>query len=159
MPVIRARRPEDSETVLRIMRRFYDSPAVLIHAPDDVLRRNVAAAAGDCPCLDGWVMEEGEEICGYAMCVRSYSTEAGGECIWLEELCVAESHRGQGIGRAFFAFLHRQYPEAARFRLEAEHENRRALRLYRELGYTELPYLQLIRETGRTNGPREEGIP
>ena len=51
------------EEVLKMMRVFYDSPAVLHTSSDNVLRNDIDACIGDCPYLDGYVfIEEGESL-------------------------------------------------------------------------------------------------
>ena len=52
-----------------------------------------------------------------------------------------------GLGREFFSFLHKNRP-AARYRLEVEPDNERAIALYSSLGFTVLPYGQMIADNG-----------
>ena len=146
MPVIRPMRASDREELLALMRAFYDSPAVLTKAPDEVLARDIDSCVGPCPFLEGYVAEEEGTICGYCMCALSFSTEFGGVCVWVEDLCVRPAWRGQGLGTRFLRHVEEMHPEAVRFRLEAEADNARAIRLYTHMGYRPLPYLQLTRE-------------
>lgn len=76
----------------------------------------------------------------------TYSGEAGGLVVWLEELYIRESYRGAGLGGEFLQYMERQFPQAARFRLEAEADNAGAMRLYTRNGYEILPYIQMIKE-------------
>ena len=58
------------------------------------------------------------------MVAKSYSTEYGGMCVWVEDLYMKEEARGLGIGTAFFRFLDEKYKDqAVRFRLEVEEDN------------------------------------
>ena len=82
---------------------------------------------------------------GYAQIARTYSQEAGGPVVWIEELYVKPGYRGRGIGNAFFDLLEKTYPDAARFRLEVEEENEGAVRLYERRGYRFIPYRQMIK--------------
>lgn len=77
----------------------------------------------------------------------TWSNEAGGLCVWLEELMVNESMRGKGIGSKMIAAVHEKYNSAARYRLEVTAENPRAAALYRLLGFEDLPYRQMIMDT------------
>ena len=85
--------------------------------------------------------------CAYMLVSLTWSNEAGGLCVWLEELMVNESMRGKGIGSKMIAAVHEKYNAAARYRLEVTAENPRAAALYRLLGFEELPYTQMIMDT------------
>lgn len=145
----------DREEVLAMMLVFYDSPAILTDASEEVLRRDIADCIGDCPYLEGFVfeMECGQDgaqsnIAGYAMAAKSYSTEYGGMCVWIEDLYLKPEYRNQGIGTQFFAYIEDLYRnQAVRFRLEVERENTNALALYHKCGYKELPYIEMTKET------------
>ena len=54
-------------------------------------------------------------------------------------------YRSCGLGREFFAYLEENLP-AARYRLEVEEDNERAISLYRRLDYEVLPYVQMIKD-------------
>ena len=108
-----------------------------------ILRRKV----GDCPYIEGYIFEENDRILGYSMVAKSYSTEYGGICVWVEDLYMKEEARGLGIGTAFFSFLDEKYKDqAVRFRLEVEEENERAVAVYKKAGYHPLPYMQMTKE-------------
>lgn len=78
------------------------------------------------------------------MLAKSYSTEFGKNCIWIEDLYLLPNARDSGIGKAFFAFLREKYPDEV-LRLEAEKENVRAIALYEKCGFEELPYTEMIK--------------
>lgn len=86
-------------------------------------------------------MEDGE-IQGYAMVAKSFSTEFGKPCIWIEDIYIKDDFRGQGIGKLFFDFLTEKYAGCL-FRLEVEEENTPAVALYKKCGFTELPYMEM----------------
>jgi ribosomal protein S18 acetylase RimI-like enzyme len=87
---------------------------------------------------------DGERPLGYAMIAKSYSTEFGRHCIWIEDLYVKEAHRGRGIGTLFLDHIASKYPGAL-FRLEVEEENERAVILYKKCGFDVLPYMEMKR--------------
>lgn len=141
-------RPEDRGEILAMMRVFYDSPAVITKSSDAVLERDFDDCVGDCPFVEGYIFRdeaaEGAPVAGYAMLAKSYSTELGGPCLWIEDLYLKEPYRHQGIGTAFFRFLDAKYGgKFIRFRLEAEPENQNAIVCYHKAGYEVLPYLQM----------------
>ena len=76
------------------------------------------------------------------MVAKSFSTEFGKPCIWIEDIYLREECRGLGIGSQFLQFVESKYPHAA-FRLEVEAENETALRLYQKMGFGELPYMEM----------------
>ena len=76
------------------------------------------------------------------MVAKSFSTEFGKPCIWVEDLYLRDAYRGRGIGKQFFDFITARYTDCI-FRLEVEAENERAVELYRKCGFTVLPYLEM----------------
>ena len=86
-------------------------------------------------------MEDGQ-IQGYAMVAKSFSTEFGRHCIWIEDIYIQDAFRGQGIGKLFLDFITGKYTDCI-FRLEVEEENASALALYKKCGFTELPYMEM----------------
>lgn len=143
---IRKMRPADAEGVFAMMEVFYASDALLIHPNQEVLRRTLEDCLADGPYLEGFVFEEEGNLAGYAMVAKSYSTEAGGKCIWIEDLYLSPDYRGKGAGTAFLAFIAQRYAgQAVRLRLEAEPENHRAMRAYRSAGFEILGYTQLVK--------------
>lgn len=144
--MIRPMMESDKEEVLQMMRRFYDSPAVAHTASDAVLARDVAACLTEGSCLDGFVLEQEGQIAGYAMTAKSYTTEYGGTCIWLEDLYLKPEYRHLGLAGAFFRYMEAYYPEAVRFQLEVEPENVFAVQCYQKYGYQISPYWKMTKE-------------
>ncbi len=123
-----------------MMRVFYASPAILHNSSEKVLCRDIDACLCESSLLDGYVFTEEGAIAGYAMTAKSFSTEYGGTCVWIEDLYVKPEYRRKGISRAFFSSLPSLYPDCVRFKLEVEPENTRAIQVYHECGYSRLPY-------------------
>ena len=139
---IRAMKETDRAQILAMMRVFYASPAVLSNGSEAIFEADFDACIGDSPYLEGYVFENGEEIQGYAMTAKSFSTEFGKPCIWIEDLYVKDAYRGRGIGSRFLRFVESKYPDAV-LRLEVEAENERALRVYKSCGFDTLPYMEM----------------
>lgn len=134
----------DFEKILSMMKVFYASDALLIHPDETVLRRTLTDAIGNNPFVEGFALEYAGELAGYGMVAKSYSTEAGGPCIWIEDIYILPRYRGKGLGTAFLTFVQAHFPQAARIRLEAEPENEKAMSVYHAAGFSELGYTQLI---------------
>lgn len=144
---IRKMRACDADAVFGMMRVFYDSPAVLHKVSDAVLRRDIAACVEDGPYLEGYVfLSEGRPV-GYSMIAKSFSTEYGGPCIWIEDLYIVPEYHGRGISSAFFSALEKEFAgKAVRYRLEVEEENGHAMRIYSKRGYRATPYVVMGKE-------------
>ncbi len=140
--MIRKMQAKDASQVLEMMRVFYASPAVLSNGSEEIFQNDVAECVSDSPYLEGYVFEQDGVIQGYTMLAKSFSTEFGKRCIWIEDLYVRPECRGKGLGGAFLQHVQDLYPGAL-FRLEAEQENEGAVRLYEKMGFEVLPYLEL----------------
>ena len=143
--MIRRMNESDRESVMDMMRTFYASPAVLTNGSDEIFVADIEECVSDSPYADGYVFEVTGETIGYAMLAKSYSTEYGKRCIWIEDIYIKEDYRGKGIGSEFFRFLEENYPDVL-FRLEAEEENERAIHVYKKSGFDVMPYLEMKKE-------------
>lgn len=148
--------PEDREEVLAMMRVFYDSPALLTNVPDEVLARDVDACLGDSPYVEGLILEslsaengsDPADIAGYSMLAKSFSTEFGGPCIWIEDLYLKPEYRSKGAGSILLAYVKNNY-DTVITRLEVETENVNAVAAYRKAGYGVLGYTEMYHLTGK----------
>ena len=91
-----------------------------------------------------FIFENEKEIVGYGMIAKSFSTEFGKPCIWIEDLYLKEEYRGKGIGSSFFQYLEKEYPNTI-MRLEVEEENEGAVALYKRHGFEVFPYMEMKR--------------
>lgn len=135
----------DRAAVMDMMQTFYSSPAVLTNGSAEIFDADIDACVSDSPYAEGYVFEDGGEIIGYGMLAKSFSTEFGKKCIWIEDLYIKEPYRGRGIGCAFFNMISEKYPNHL-LRLEAEEENERAIAVYKKNGFEVLPYLEMKKE-------------
>lgn len=140
--IIRAMAASDKACVIEMMRTFYASPAVQSNGSEEIFQKDVENCINDCPYLEGYVFESAGEIQGYAMVAKSFSTEYGKTCIWIEDLYIRSEYRGLGIGSRFFDYIEKKYPDTI-LKLEVEKENEGAVRLYERCGYEALPYLEM----------------
>ena len=137
---------QDKPLLLELMTEFYHSPAVLHPVPKAYLVRTCLELEQNSPYTKAYMLLQNDQPAGYALLSLTYSSEAGGLVVWLEELYIRESYRGAGLGGEFLQYMERQFPHAARFRLEAEADNAGAMRLYTRNVEEILPYIQMIKE-------------
>ena len=140
--IIRHMTAEDKVVVINMMRVFYASPAVLSNGSEEIFLNNVENCLNDSPYLEGYVFECLGEIQGYGMVAKSFSTEFGKPCMWIEDLYIKEQYRGLGLGSDFLNYIGEKYPDFI-LRLEVEEENERAIRTYKKCGFEILPYMEM----------------
>lgn len=143
--LIRKIRPEDREIYLQMAREFYHSEAVLRPVPERHFSDAFEEMMRSEDYLTGLIFEYEGQVAGYCLLCRSYTQEAGGRVVWVDEIYVRPKFQGLGLGHALFEALEQIAP-AARYRLEIEPDNVRAEQLYRRLGFEDLPYRQMMRE-------------
>ena len=136
-------RPKDREIVIDMMRRFYHSPALITNGSEEIFSSNVDNCLKNSPYLEGFVFVAEDKVIGYAMLAKSFSTEFGSECIWIEDIYVKEDYRGHGIGSQFIQFVKEKYSDKV-LRLEAESDNAKAIATYEKNGFKKLPYMELV---------------
>ena len=139
---------QDKDTILAMVEDFYNSPGVLNPIPTS----NFADAFdemcnGGSHRLRGLVIETDGKAAGFCSLSFSYSTEAGGAVVLIEEVYIHPAFQSQGLGSAIINYIIKEYKgKAARLRLEVAPENLRAMALYQRIGFTELPYRQMTLE-------------
>lgn len=142
---IRKMTESDRIAVVDMMRTFYHSPAVWTNGSEEIYNNDITACVTDNPYAEGFIFENEKEILGYGMIAKSFSTEFGKHCIWIEDLYLKEEYRGEGIGSSFFTYLEENFPNTI-MRLEVEEENARAVAVYKKNGYDTLPYMEMKKE-------------
>ena len=145
--MIRKIKSEDRDSYLAMAKAFYESDAVLENVPFENLCATFDLVIGDNPYAKAYIFENDGKAVGYALLALTYSQEAGGQVVWIEEIYLVPEERGKGHGRAFFSFLEKEFPNARRFRLEVEKENENAVKLYRDLGFAFFPSDQMKKES------------
>lgn len=144
--MIREIQKEDEKEYLFMAKAFYESDAVLEKVPEENFSRTFSLLLNQNPYARGYIFEEEGKILGYALLALTYSQEAGGEVVWIEEIYLKPQARGKGYGTAFFHFLEKEFPTAKRFRLEVEKENEKAVKLYEKLGFRFFAYDQMKKD-------------
>lgn len=144
--MIRFFKTTDREFYIELSEQFYASNA----CDHSVPLKNFAVTFDECInnslYVRGVIVEYNGNSVGYGLYSITFSAEAGGKVIWLEELYILPEFRNKGLGKEFFEFVYTNNRDAKRFRLEATPVNSDAIRLYKRLGYKVLPYVQMIKD-------------
>lgn len=135
--------PGDRELYLQYVDRFYHSDAVASPVPAAHYEATFCELMRSDDYLKCYIFEEEGQPCGFALLSKTFSQEAGGVSVTIEELFIDEPYRGRGLATAFFDDLKAQ-PGIARLRIEVEDDNEGAKRLYRRMGFETLPYWQMV---------------
>ena len=145
---IRSIEPRDRDFFLSRNAAFYRSSACDHAIPPQNAERTFELLLHGTPYADCLIAEDDDGApCAYLLLALTWSNEAGGLCVWLEEIMVDDERRGKGIGSRLIAAVHEKYNTAARYRLEVTESNVRASALYHMLGFEDLEYRQLILDT------------
>lgn len=143
--IIRSMQCNDKIEVLSMMQEFYSSDLVFTNGSIQIFENDFDNCINNSPYLEGFVFEKENQILGYAMLAKSFSTEFGKQCIWLEDIYLKKEFRGMGITPQFFEFIEKTYANSI-LRLEVEKENTHAYHVYKKTGFNELPYLEMKKE-------------
>lgn len=143
--MIRRIEKKDEQIYLEMAKSFYSSGAVQHALPEKYFSDTFAELMRSDEYADGYILEYRGKTAGYALLAKTFSQEAGGSVLWIEELFVMPEFRCRGLGHEFFSYLKSHLcGNVKRIRLEAAGGNQKAISLYRSLGFLELPYSQMI---------------
>jgi GNAT superfamily N-acetyltransferase len=141
---------DDRAQVIGMSGALYRSGAALHPIGDAQISRTFDEVMGGSPFVSLYIAELDGRTAGYVLLAHTYSNEAGGPVVWIEEIYVKPELRGGGLGMRLLRFVEQEYAgRAARIRLEVDRANAGAKRLYAGSGYSELPYDQMVRDISR----------
>ncbi len=143
--MIRKITPSDKPQYVKMVTEFYNSDAVIKPIPDSNIEATFQELLASNVYAEAFIIEQDGNTAGYALLAKTFSQEAGGLCIWIEELFIKKEYRGKGLGKEFFEFLFQNYP-AKRYRLEIEPENEVAVGLYKKKGFSFFEYGQMVKD-------------
>lgn len=133
--------PEDREDYIRFSTEFYNSSAVDKPVPREHFEQGFDEMMRSDVYVQGYMLVYDGNNVGYCVTMKTYSVEAGGITIWIDELFVLEEYRSKGLGRELFKYIEENGDKKLRrIRLEVELENGRAISLYKKMGFEPAPY-------------------
>lgn len=144
--MIRKIEAQDKDFFLTMTKAFYESDAVCYRIPESYRIDTFEELMRSDTYAQGFIFEEEGKPVGYALCAKTWSMEAGGIVLWIDELMILPEYRNRGLTTEFFSYIQETVP-AARYRLETEPENEDAVRLYKRMGYEFCPYVQWMKNT------------
>lgn len=141
--MIRLLTREDIPEFVSMSKVFYSMPCCDHNISDSHFYRTAEYCLAGNTDYAVLIIEDDGKILGYCSIAISYSTEAGGKNVLIDEIYIKETYQSQGLGHQVFEYIFKNYP-AARYRLECTESNQGAMRLYRNMGFQPLEYLQLV---------------
>lgn len=91
--------PEDREDYIRFSTEFYNSSAVDKPVPREHFEQGFDEMMRSDVYVQGYMLVCDGNNVGYCVTMKTYSVEAGGITIWIDELFVLEEYRSKGLGR------------------------------------------------------------
>lgn len=138
--------PSDRQDYLKMAEEFYNSSAVSHPVPPENFRQAFEHMINDGRYMNGFIIEHNGEAAGFCAVAKTYSQEAGGIVIWIEDFYVRPEFQSKGLGRECLEYIRKSYSEAVRFRLEVTDVNEGARRLYERIGFEVSPYVNMVME-------------
>lgn len=130
--------PADADLLVELMREFYAEDHLVF---DEARGRAALSALLEEP-RNGevvlWLSPE-REVVGYGALTMGFSLEQGGHFALLDELYLRQAARGRGRGKQALAVMEQRANARGvqRMRLEVNHHNELARRLYLATGYVD----------------------
>ncbi|WP_425229273.1 N-acetyltransferase family protein [Sphingomonas sp.] len=135
MTMIRPATPADVPTILRFVRELaiYEREPDAVVATEPLLQ---AALFDPRPAAQAVIAEVAEGPMGFALFFQTFSTWTGRRGLYLEDLYVSETARGQGVGKALLGHLAQVALDTgcARFEWSVLDWNAPAIAFYRAMG-------------------------
>ncbi|MBQ8600893.1 MAG: tRNA (guanosine(37)-N1)-methyltransferase TrmD [Clostridia bacterium] len=138
---------EDQEIFLEMVTAFYSTPGVLHTIPAEHMGKTFEGILGGDPYINAYMIQFEKKVAGYCLLSHTWSNEAGGLTVWIEELYVRPECRGHKLAEKALREIFALYKNtASRFRLEVTADNKGAKKIYYKLGFKMLDYQQMIKE-------------
>lgn len=133
--IVRPAAPADTATILRFVRELavYERDPDAVEATEPML---AAALFADPPAAEAVIVHDGGDPIGFAIFFHNFSTWTGRRGLYLEDLYVTPTARGQGAGKALLAHLAGVALDrgCARFEWSVLDWNTPAIQFYRAMG-------------------------
>lgn len=136
----------DASILEEMMISFYTGPAVLHKIDKKNIQNTIAILSQGSPFTDAFIIKFHEEVAGYVLLSFTYSNEAGGQVVWIEEIYINEKFRGKKLSKALLNHVLNEYHFSARFRMDVVKDNNASMALFTSFGFEKLDYIQYIKD-------------
>ena len=141
--MIREIKSDDKIDFIKMCMDFYNTDGVDHSIPVSNMEKTFNLLMEGLDFAKAYVCEKNNKTVGYILLALTYSNEAGGMVVWLDEIYVKPEFRSQGIGSELIDFVIDKYKDnAARFRLEITESNMGAKKLYLSNTMVKLYFVQ-----------------
>lgn len=135
----------DRVSFINMCTSFYSTGAVLQPLSQGAMSTTFNEIMNNSPYLRGLIIEYNYSIYGYVNLSLTYSNEANGIVVLLEEIYINPEFQGKGLGSYALTWVLNEYKgKAMRYRLEVCSSNSSAIKLYERFGFKKLDYIQMI---------------
>ena len=142
--MIREIKSDDKIDFIKMCMDFYNTDGVDHSIPVSNMEKTFNLLMEGLDFAKACVCEKNNKTVGYILLALTYSNEAGGMVVWLDEIYVKPEFRSQGIGSELIDFVIEKYKnKISRFRLEITESNIGAKKLYLSKGFKDLSYRQM----------------
>lgn len=141
--MFRELKPSEKELYFHYVDIFYHTDVVESPVPKENYEVTFNELMRSDDYLKCYIFECDNKPCGFVLLSKTFSQEAGGLSVTIEEIYIDEDYRGRGLATEFFDYL-KSLDKIARLRIEVEDYNEGAKRLYERTGFKLLPYLQMV---------------
>lgn len=142
--MIREIKSDDKIDFIQMCMDFYNTDGVDHSIPVSNMEKTFNLLMEGLDFAKAYVCEKNNKTVGYILLALTYSNEAGGMVVWLDEIYVKPEFRSQGIGSELIDFVIEKYKnKISRFRLEITESNIGAKKLYLSKGFKDLSYRQM----------------
>ncbi len=136
---------KDRQIYIDFAKEFYSGGGVLHEVSVECFNKTFDAIIAKSPFVQGYMLEYNGAPAGYCVTAKGFSTEIGGNTLWVEDIFVKPEFQGKGIAKTFLKeLIENTDSSVCRVRLEATKDNDGAIGLYSKLGFEELKYNQYI---------------
>lgn len=134
--MIREIKSDDKIDFIKMCMDFYNTDGVDHSIPVSNMEKTFNLLMEGLDFAKAYVCEKNNKTVGYILLALTYSNEAGGMVVWLDEIYVKPEFRSQGIGSELIDFVIEKYKnKISRFRLEITESNIGAKKLYLSKGF------------------------
>lgn len=126
--------------------KFYSGKAVLHNIDKKNIKATITLLNQGSPFAEALLLKIDDEIAGYALLAFTYSNEAGGNVVWIEEIYIDEKFRGKQISKLLLKHILDEYKTAKRFRIDVVKDNSVSMNLFKSFDFEELDYMQYVKD-------------